>query len=168
MKKNKFKQELRKSISNEIGNLNNLSFNKTGLEIKQNLNRFLNEENIKKENYLIQLNNLLEIIKEFPNKEINKYYLKNIDYDICKLPKKFQLNDGFDCIAKRNPMVLNNFLSKNEEENNLNKLKINYNNLVDEFIDSLVEINYINTFISNLKDDCLYMLTPNQLIIFGF
>jgi hypothetical protein len=154
---------LEKSIQDNIHNIN-IEFNKTGAEIKDKLKYLIAKEEIRKQITKEQLRNLEEDITIPPTKEPNKYQLKNVaNIYLHLLPKKYELCDEFDMISQRNSI-----LYKEEPINEIKQLKVKYNNLVDQYIESLVEFSYIDTFINNLVDDNSYCLTPNQLVIFGF
>lgn len=160
------KFDLEKSLQDEMQFNNSIIFNKTGLEIKENLNYLITKENIKKENLKSKLKEYEFAIGNFPTKEPNKYQLRNTqNINIELLPKYYDLCDnGFNSISQRDPIVYGNEEIKNETKEN----KIKYNYLVDKYIEALVEISYINTFINNLEDEQNYPLSANQLVVFGF
>lgn len=162
--------DFEKSLQDEFYSFNKteIIFNKTGLEIKEKLNYLITKEEIKKENLKNKIEEFKLNFKSEPTKQINQYQLKNvININIELLPKKYDLYDiGFDAISQRDPILYNE--SNNEEINEIKRFKIRYNELVDHYVETLVEIFYLNSFSNNLEDNEIYPLTPNQIIIFGF
>lgn len=149
---------------------------KTGEEIKEKLGNLKNIEEIKKQTHLTKLIELTGLINQkygvSPDESICEWKLKGLSISADSLPKQF----SWGVISKLNTSKPENiglrdsFLTpkteeiKEEQENILHT----YNHILDKYIDNLVEICYLTSFINNLENERVYPLTLKQAAIYGF
>jgi len=167
---------LEKGLLNEFS-FQNLTIKKTGKEIKEKLQQILIESEIEKN--LIQTNiiSLLSKISQLPTEKPDEWLYSGLKIeDKTQLPKLYSytliwgeiktLSSNTDLIANRNPLVTPEQKIDLTEGEKL--LAQQYNKNIEKYLSCLKEINYMKTFLHNLRDNDKYDLSIEQATIFGF
>lgn len=154
------------------GKESDFTFDKLGSEIKEKLIRKKQEEEVHKQ---IQLQNLISLIKQIgvePTESCPSYYLRGLLLNVDLLPKKY----GFETQTEGDINPISSIASRSDvltpektldiEKNR--RLKSDYNQAYEKYIDCLIEISFMEALINNLVEDQIYQLCTKQLINFGF
>jgi hypothetical protein len=168
---NTLEENIEKGISDSF-NHSKFTIEKTGREIKEKFQENKEKEEIKKQVILNDLALLLSQISIIPTEEASCWRLKGAEAIKSFLPKIFKSELIWDKICC-DDLALRSSLLTPETENvqvadDIKKLMRKYNDLVYNYIDTLVEITYLNSLINNLSDEKEYSLSPEQLVSLGF
>lgn len=147
---------------------------KMGSEIKLQLQNKKNQEEICKTNLLNKLVELREKIPAEPTETIPNCWLRGAVVNTINFPKQYSgdllwgtTTSSLENVALRNQLLTPEAQALNLDDNQKEAAR-QYNNILYDYVNCLVEIVHMDSLINNLTNDQMYPLTNYQLITLGF